>query len=133
MADPRNHLAGVQPERQRRTEGKCRILAPIVVERGVSDFDGAIADRVQHLQAGDDFAGCKDLNLEFVVGDFGEALREIFATAVERVERFRPACGQAPFYFRRRLRNCRCSNGGSGEPGARRLQELTTFHGVSPR
>src|SRR5262249_31456913 len=96
-------------------------------------LDRAVADGVQHLQARNDFASGEDLNLEPVVGDFGDMLSEVFAAAVKRIERLRPACRQPPFYFRRRLRNRGCSDGYCCGSQTGSLQELTTFHGVSPR
>ena len=96
-AEPGVHLPGVQAERQRRAESERRVLAPIVIERGVAHLDGAVLHGVEHLQARHDLAGGEDLDLELVVGDLGDALGEIFAAAVERIERLRPACRQPPF------------------------------------
>ena len=59
-ANPRNHLPGVESERQRGAESEGGILAEVVIQRGVAHLDGAVADGVEHLQPGDDFAGGKD-------------------------------------------------------------------------
>ena len=42
-------------------------------------FDGAVLHGIEHLQAGHDFAGGKDLDLEFVVGRLGHAFAMISA------------------------------------------------------
>ena len=55
------------------------------------------------LQAGDDLAGGEDLDLELVVGGFGDELGEDLGRAVDRVERLREARGQAPLDLRREL------------------------------
>ena len=56
-AQPRIHLPRVQAERQRGAEGERRVLAEVVVERGVAHLDRAVLHGVEHLQAGDDLAG----------------------------------------------------------------------------
>src|SRR3979411_57888 len=56
---PRDMLASVEPERQRGAERERRVLAPIIVQRGVAHLDGAVRDRVEHLQAGYQFAGAE--------------------------------------------------------------------------
>src|SRR5262249_13201544 len=91
-----------------------------------------VTNGIEHLQARNDFAGSEYLDLEFVVGDFGDSLGEIFAATVKRIERLRPACRQAPSHFRRRLRNRRCGNSSGGGSQTGSLQKFTTFHGVSP-
>ena len=79
------------------------------------------------------FAGGEHLDLKFVVAHLRDALAEIFAAAVERIERLRPARRHAPFDFRHRLRDRRRGDSGRGrESHAGRFQELTTFHCVSP-
>src|SRR2546429_3428177 len=118
----------VEDERQRRAEGEGRGLAPVVIERGLAHLDGAVRHGVEHLQTGHDFTGGEGLDLEFVVGDFSDALGEIFAAAVQGIERLRPACRVSPLYLRVRLRNRRCCNRSRGETDAAHLQEITTFH-----
>ncbi len=85
--DPRIVLAGVEAERQRGVEGEGRILADIVVGRGVAALDRLVLDGVDDLQAGDDLAGGEDADLELVVGEGRDALGEELAGAVDRVER----------------------------------------------
>ena len=126
-AEPRIHLPGVQSERQRRAVGERRILAPVVIERGVAHLDGAALHGVEHLQSRHDLAGGEHLDLEFVVGDLGDALGEIFAAAIERIERLRPACRQPPFQFRRRLGDRRRGNRRTGKADAGGFQKFTAF------
>jgi hypothetical protein len=125
-------LARVQAERQRGAEGESGILAEIIISRRVSHLDGAVLHGIEHLEARHDFAGGKNLNLEFIVGDFGDALGHIFRSAVKRIQRFRPACRQTPFQFRHRLGNSRRSNRGGRQAASRSLQKFATFHSVSP-
>ena len=101
MANPRNHLTGIQPERQRCSERESRVLAKVVVQCRIAHLDGPILDGIEHLQAGDNFACGESLNLEFVVGDLGHTFGEIFAAAIKGIERLWPTCGQPPFHFRR--------------------------------
>ena len=95
----------VGAERHRRAESKSRVLAEIIVGRRMAHLDGAVLHGIEHLQAGNDFAGGKGLDLEFVVGGFGHELGHQFDAAPQRVERFRPARRQTPFDFRHRLRD----------------------------
>ena len=126
-------LTGVEAERERSSEREGRILAEVVVARGVAHLDSPALYGVEHLQPGNDLACGEHLDLEFVVGDLGDALGHVFGTAVKGVERFRPTRGQAPLYLGHGLRDGRRSDRRAGETGTGRLQELTTFHGVSPR
>ena len=64
----------VGSERHRGAEGKGRVLAEVIVGRGVPHLDGAVLHGVEHLQTRHDFAAGKRLNLEFVVGGFGNQL-----------------------------------------------------------
>src|SRR5262245_31889382 len=123
-------LSRIEAERQRRAEGEGGVLAPIVVQRRVADLDGAVGDSIEHLQAGDDFAGRERLDLEPVVGDVGHALAEIFTATVERIKRLRPACGVAPFDFRVRLRDRGRRHCARGKTDAGHFQEITTFHAL---
>src|SRR4030095_7045021 len=83
---------------------------------------------IENLQARNDLACGEHLDLEFVIGDFGNALRAVFASAVEQIERFRTARCHSPFHFRRRLRNRGRGNSGCGGSQTCSLQEFTTFH-----
>src|ERR1700709_2828548 len=47
---PRDVLAGVEPERQRCAEGKRRVLAPIIIQRRIAHLDGAVRNGREHLQ-----------------------------------------------------------------------------------
>src|SRR3954447_8474609 len=129
---PCDMLAGVEAERQRSAEGKRRVLAPVIIKRGIAYLDGAVRNGVEHLQPGHQFAGGKRLNLEAVVGYFGDALAKIFATPVKRIERFRPAGRVSPLELRHRLRNRRRGNRAGGETDAACFQKITTFHALPP-
>src|SRR5712692_5340401 len=124
-------LARIEPERQRGGEGEGRVLADIVVAGGVAHLDGAVLHRVEHLQPGHDLAGRKALDLELVVGDFGDAFSDVLDGAEQRIERFRPARRQAPPQFRRRLGDGRGGDRGGRKPDPGGFQEFTTFHGGS--
>src|SRR5450631_4349421 len=124
-------LARVESERQRGAERKGRVLAPVIIQRGIAHLDGAVRYRVEHLQRGDDFAGGERLNLEFVIGDLGDALAEIFATAVERVERLRPTGRQPPLHLRHGLCDRGRGDCAGSETDAPYFQEITTFHAAS--
>src|SRR5437660_6907649 len=60
--NPGVHLAGIQSERERGAEGEGRVLAPVVVERGIAHLHGAVLNGVEHLQPRHEFARSKDLN-----------------------------------------------------------------------
>jgi hypothetical protein len=79
-------LPGVEPERHSGAECKCRVFAPVIIERRIADLDGAVCHGVEHLQTRNKFAAGKRLNLEAIVGDLGHALAEKFASAVQRIE-----------------------------------------------
>src|SRR6185312_5371802 len=49
--------AGVRAERHRRAETEGRVLAEVVIGRGVADLDRAVLDGVDDGEAGHDFAG----------------------------------------------------------------------------
>src|SRR5262249_55818551 len=74
------------------------------------------------------FAGGERLDLEAIVGDLGDPFAEIFATAIERVERLRPACRQPPPHLRHRLCDSRRSDSARGKAKTARRQKFTTFH-----
>ena len=124
--------ARVEAERHRGAEREGRILAEVVVGRGVAHLDGAVLHRIGGCERRHDFAGGENLDLEFVVGRFGDRLGEHFRRAVDRVERLREARGQPPFQFRRRLRDRRRGDRGGGEPTPAAFEELTTFHVTPP-
>src|SRR5262249_62063243 len=76
----------VQAERQRSAEREGRVLADVIVRGGVTHLDGAAGRGIDGLQAGNDLAGGKDLDLEAVVGRFGDCLGENLGGAVDGVE-----------------------------------------------
>ena len=62
----------------------------------MTDLDGAVLDGIKRLQSGHDLTRGERLNLKLVVRGFGDVLGECFASTEQCIERFRPACGQAP-------------------------------------
>src|SRR5712692_4464328 len=77
-------LPRVEPERHCRTECKCRVLAPIIIERRIAHLDGAVRHGVEHLQTGHKFTGGKRLNLKAIVGDFGQlAVSRHFTSGID--------------------------------------------------
>jgi hypothetical protein len=73
----------------------------------VRRLDRAVAGRIERLQRRHHLARGEHLNLEFVVGEFGDLLGEILGAAIDRIERFRKARRHAPFDFRCALRDRR--------------------------
>src|SRR5262249_33069370 len=132
VEEPGVLLARIEPERHGAEQREGRILADVVIGRGVTALDRSAAHRVGRLQAGDDLAGGEDLNLELVVGRLGDVFGEGLGGAVERVERLRKARGQAPFHLGRRLRDGGRGDRRGGEADAGGFEEFTTFHGRLP-
>ena len=89
-------LARVEAERHRGAEGEGRVLAPVVVGGGVAHLDGAGRDRVRRLQAGDQFAGREDLDLELAVGRIADEASPSSRRAKDRVERLGKLTTSAP-------------------------------------
>jgi hypothetical protein len=81
----------IEAERHRGAEGEGRVLADIVVGRGVAHLDRAVGDRVERLQAGHDFAAANTW--------IWNLLSVASATALRRL--------------RRRRRSCRATSGSS--------------------
>src|ERR1700722_17068187 len=125
-------LACVEAERHRAEQREGRILADVVVGRGMAGLDGAVGHRVERLQRRDDLAAGEDLDLELAVGRFRDVLGDRHARAPQRVERFWPARGQAPFDGGRRLRDRGLRDRGGCDAHGRGLNELTAFHAISP-
>jgi hypothetical protein len=72
--------------------------------------------RIQHLQALNDFAGGKDLDLKFVVGGLCHPLCNLHARTEKRVEALGIARRHTPADLGRRLRKCRrCDARGRGK------------------
>ena len=130
--------ARVHAERQRRAEHERVVLAEVIVERSVAAFDRAALDRVEHLQARNDLAGGEDLDLELVVGQRRDALRDVLGAAIERIERLRPAGRHAPLDLGHRLRNRRGGDGrrcGTDAGDSHALEEFAPCnfsHSTSP-
>jgi hypothetical protein len=85
---PGDLLAGVEAEGQAGIEGEGRVLADVEIGQGVGALDRAALDCVEHLGPADDLAGREDLDLPPVVRHGRDALRDVRAAAVERVEAF---------------------------------------------
>jgi hypothetical protein len=64
-------------------------------------LDRAILYGIEDLQARHDFCGSKHLDPKFVVAEFTDPPGEKLATAVQGIERFRPARRHPPFDRRR--------------------------------
>ena len=124
--------ARIEAERHRRIDRKGRILADVIIRDGVAHLDGAVGGRIKRLQARNDFAGGKYLNLEFVVGHFRDVFRELGRAVVNGVERLREARRHAPFDLGRGLRDRRRGHRRGGGTGCGNFQKITTLHsGIS--
>ncbi len=125
-------LALVHGERQAGLEHEVRMLAEVVVGRGLAGLDGAVLDGVGDLQARDDFAGGEGADLELVVGHLADQLGEQLRPAVQRVERLGEARRQTPLHFRHALRDGRRGDrrrgGYARGADARGPDELSTLH-----
>ena len=91
MIEPGILLAAIHAEGHDRAEGKSRVFTDIIIRRGVAHFDRGILHGIKRLQAGDDFARCKALDLELAVGGVRNGLGEGFRAAENRIQRFREA------------------------------------------
>ncbi len=120
--------ARIEPERDRATERERRVLAEIIVGRGVAHLDGAGGDGVGGLQRRHDLAGGEHLDLEFVVGRFRHRLGKGLGRAIERIERLRKARGQPPFDLRHGLRDRGRCHRRCRHPDAGSLEEFATLH-----
>src|SRR3954452_11537039 len=96
IGKPRVHLPRVKPERDRRPECKCLILADVVIGRAVSHFDGMVGDRIKHLEWWHDFAGAEHTHLKFLIREFTNNFAEHLAGAIERIKAFRERSGEPP-------------------------------------
>src|SRR5664279_3311530 len=95
------------------------------------EFDGAVLHGIEDLQAGNDFAGGKGLELEFIIGGFADRLGHLLGAAMQRIQRLRPACRHAPFDLRHRLRNRRRGDGGSTcDTQTCDLDKVSSFHRI---
>jgi hypothetical protein len=125
---PRVLLAVVETESDAGIEGIGRVLANIERGERVAAIDGAVLRRVQDLQRRHDLATGKRLNLEFLIGQLGDALAHGFDRAEHRVEAFRPARRQPPSDRRAGLRDRRGGERSRGHASARTLEKCTPFH-----
>src|SRR6266536_2651524 len=130
VVEPRVLLTGIQPERDGTEQCPGRILADVVVRGGVADLDRAILAGVEHLQCGYDLACGEDLDLKLLVGGLGHVFCDRFASAVERIERFRPTRRQPPSDLRHRLCNGRRSQSRGGHSGGANFEKFAAFHGL---
>src|SRR5690349_22194857 len=111
---PRVLLAGVETEWKGAEQRPNRVLAEIIIGCSVTGLDGAVRGGVENLQARNDLAGSKNLDLELIVGRFSDVFSKRVAGPVNRIQRLRPACCETPFHFGRRLGNRGSCNGCSG-------------------
>src|SRR3954463_2881363 len=58
----------IRAERYRGSKSKGRVLAEIIVRRGVANFAGTVLNGIENLQSRYDLASREWLNLKFVVG-----------------------------------------------------------------
>src|SRR5262249_15489161 len=89
-------LSRVDAERHCAKESPGWVLADEVVCSRVANLHVAILHRIEHLEAGYDLPRCKSLDLEFVVGRFGDVFCQGLTCAVKGIERLRPARRQTP-------------------------------------
>jgi len=89
----------------------------------VAALHGAVLHGIEHLQAGHDFTGGKDANLELAFAAFGHAAREDFCGAVQGVEAFRKTRGEPPLDGRLRAHDRRCGHRACGKAQPCLLQE----------
>src|SRR5262249_7172007 len=132
IIEPGVLLGGVEAERDCTEQRPGRVLADVVILRGMAHLDGAVLHRIEDLQSRHDLARRERLDLKLVIGRLGDVLGDGLAGAEQRIERFGPARRQPPFEGRHGLSDRRLGDGGGGDAGRGRLDELTTFHfGVS--
>ncbi len=101
----------------------------------MAHLDGAVLHGVEHLQCRNDLAAGEDLDLELAVGRFRDIFGEGLVSAIQRVERLRPARSQSPLERRHRLRNRRLGDGrcrGCRGPCPNGSEKFTAFHNVLP-
>ncbi len=112
LIEPGIGQARIEAEGDRGADRKGRVLADIVVGAGMAHFHRAGGDGIRRLQAGDDFAGCKHLNVEIAVGRVLHVVGNILRAAKDRIERFGERGGQPPCDLGIFLRDCRCRQNG---------------------
>ena len=121
--------AAVQPERHGSAEREGRILADIVVGRGVAHLDRAVAaprprpaapERFRRRQIAGSGICCRSLQRP--------PWTKTSRRAVDRIERLREARRHSPFGFRHRLGDRRCGHGGACHAEAGTLDEVSSLH-----
>src|SRR6185369_97139 len=114
-------------------KGEGRVLAPVVIKRGLAHLDGSVSHFVHHLQGREQLAAREWLNLELPVGSFGEILCDRFSAAIDRVEALWKARRHAPFELRHRLCNRGCGKRRCRRSCyTRRCNEFSAVHSVIP-
>src|SRR5215468_5098595 len=98
----------------------------------MAHLDCTVLYRVEHLQRWNNFTCGKALNLELAVGRLRNVFGDRFTSAVNRIERFRPARRQTPFDRRVGLRDCRLGDSGAGGGSAKSREKFTAFHRYPP-
>src|SRR5262249_11422441 len=83
IGQPRIHLASVEAEGHGGAEGKRQILADVIVRGAIAHLDGAVSNRVEHLEGRHDLVWTVDADLELVVREIGDPLGEHLAGAIE--------------------------------------------------
>src|SRR5215831_20621203 len=110
VVKPGFSLPRVEPEGDGGRKGERLVFSPVVVSPRIADLDGAALHGVKDLEAGNDLARGEQLYLELIVRELRNTFGEFLAGTVERIKRLRPTQRHAPFEFRRRLSDSRCSN-----------------------
>ena len=96
LEHPGGQLARVEAEGDGRAQGEGVVLAEEIVGRGVAALDGAVLDRVDHAEGGDELAGRVHRDRELAAGHGAHHPGEQLGGADERVERLGEAGGEAP-------------------------------------
>ena len=97
----------VHGERQAGLEHEVRVLAEVVVGRGLAGLDGAVLHGVGNLQAGTISPAAKTRTWNLPSGHLADRLGEQLRAAIQRVERLGKARCQTPLHFRHALRDGR--------------------------
>jgi hypothetical protein len=118
----------VEAERNSGAERKRKVLADVIVGGAVAHLHGVVRHRVEDLKRRHDLARTVHADLEFLVRQIADRLRKILAGAVERIERLRKGCGQAPAQGGGGLGDGGCGDGGGGDTSTGNLEELPAVH-----
>ena len=96
LGEPGGLLAGGEAEGDAGVEGKGRVLADVVVARGVADLDRALLHGVHHLEARYDFSEGIDPQAKIAFGHRLQAFGEHFGGSEDGVEAAGEARGESP-------------------------------------